>query len=280
MGGFNISLIYGNTSLEILRNIVWNSQYFKAFSSRILFICSTFSLQNMVLFHQIIIHSSNFYLHIVYQPPYLCGIWHCIEANTRLIRRAIKEFNWEKALLNTSINEKVDIFNRTILSILNNFIPHEIILCNYKDPPWFNNRIKTLIQQENASYKIYCHNKDNPDLIYRLQFLQELLSTSIESSKDRYYTRIANRLNNTQKNTKTYWSLLKILFKQYKNPAYTTVISRKYFITDFKEKPELFDSFFFNQCSWLNNNSCYNLPQITDLLLIRDYVQLTSQLII
>ena len=155
----------------------------------------------------------------------------------------------EKALLNTSINEKVDIFNRTILSILNNFIPHEIILCDYKDPPWFNNRVKTLIQQENASYKIYCHNKDNPDLIYRLQFLQELLSTSIESSKDRYYTRIANRLNNTQKNTKTYWSLLKILFKQYKNPAYTTVISRKYFITDFKEKPELFDSFFFNQCS-------------------------------
>ena len=85
-----------------------------------------------------------------------------------------------------------------------------MIVCDDKDPPWFNNRIKTLIQEKNATYKIYRHNKDNPDLIYCLQFLQERLSTSTESSKERYYARIANRLSNTQKSTKTYWSLLKV----------------------------------------------------------------------
>ena len=42
---------------------------------------------------------------------------------------------------NTSIKEKVEIFNRTILNVLSNFIPHETIVCNDKDPPWFNNRI-------------------------------------------------------------------------------------------------------------------------------------------
>ena len=57
-------------------------------------------------------------------------------------------------------------------------IPHEIIVCNDKDPPWFNNKIKTLIQERNATYKILRHNKDNPDLIYRLKFLQERLSTN------------------------------------------------------------------------------------------------------
>ena len=30
---------------------------------------------------------------------------------------------------------------------------------------------------------IYCDNKDNPDLIYRLQFLQERLSTSFSLPK-------------------------------------------------------------------------------------------------
>ena len=65
-----------------------------------------------------------------------------------LIRRAIKEFNWERAFSNTNVNEKVDIFNRTILNILSNFIPHETIVCNDKDPPWFNNRIKTLIKEK------------------------------------------------------------------------------------------------------------------------------------
>ena len=130
--------------------------------------------------HQIVFTKLN--LQIEYPPPYLREIWHYRAANTGLIRRAIKELTWERAFSNTSVNEKVDIFNRTILNILSNFIPHEIIVCDDKDPPWFNNRIKTLIQEKSASYKIYRHNKDNPDLIYRLQFLQERLSTSIESS--------------------------------------------------------------------------------------------------
>ena len=60
-------------------------------------------------------------------------------------------------MLNTSVDGKVDIFNRTILNILSNFIPHETIVFDDKDPPWFNNRIKTLIQKKkkkkNATYK-------------------------------------------------------------------------------------------------------------------------------
>ena len=35
-----------------------------------------------------------------------------------------------------------------MLNILSNFIPHEIIVCNDKDPPWLNNRIKPLIQEK------------------------------------------------------------------------------------------------------------------------------------
>ena len=96
--------------------------------------------------HQIVFAKLN--LHIIYPPPYLPGIWHYRKANTGLIRRAIKEVNWERTFSNTSVNEKGDIFNGTILNILRNFIPHEIIVCDDKDPPWFNNRTKTLIQNK------------------------------------------------------------------------------------------------------------------------------------
>ena len=152
--------------------------------------------------HQIVFAKLN--LHIVYHPPYLREICHDREANTGLIRRDIKKFNWERAFSNTSVNEKVNIFNKTLINIFSNFIPHEIIVCDDKDPPWFNNRIKTLIQEKNITYKIYHHNKDNLDLIYRLQFLQKRLSVSIQFSKERYYARIANSLSNTQKSTNTY----------------------------------------------------------------------------
>ena len=82
------------------------------------------------------------------------------------------------------------------------------------------------MQEKNATHKIYHHNKDNPDLIYRLQFLQERLSTSIEFSKESYYARIANRLSKTQKKHQSLLVFVKNLFK---HPAYTTIISQKSF---------------------------------------------------
>ena len=103
-------------------------------------------------------------LNIVHPPPYLRKIRHCREANTGLIRLAIKQFNWERAFSNTTVNEKLDIFNRTVLNILRNKILHEIIVCDNKDPPWFNNRIKILSQEKNGTYKVYYRNKDNTDL--------------------------------------------------------------------------------------------------------------------
>ena len=214
--------------------------------------------------HQIVFEKLN--LHIVYPPPYSRETWHYREANTGFIRRAIKELNWKRTFLNSSVNEKVDIFNRTILNILSNFISYEIIICDEKDPLWFKNRIKSLIQEKNATYKTYRHNKDNPDFIYCLQFLQVRLIASTEFSKETYYARIANRLNNTQKSTKTYWSLSKIFLNNKKIPPFSPIkksvpplFLENYFTTDFQEKPELFNSFFSNQCSLLNN--CSKLPE-------------------
>ena len=103
-------------------------------------------------------------------------------------------------------------------------------------------------------------------MIYRLKFLQERLSTIIESSKERYYARIANRLNNTQKSSKTYWSLLKIFLNNKKITLIPPLFNENRFIIDFKEKAELFSSFFSNQCSLLKNYSKLpaNLRYLTD----------------
>ena len=87
---------------------------------------------------------AKFNLKIYYPPPYLREVWHYKEANADLIKRAISNFNWEKTFSNTNINEKVCLFSKTILNILDNYIPHETIICDDKHPPWFNSRIKSL----------------------------------------------------------------------------------------------------------------------------------------
>ena len=60
-------------------------------------------------YHQIIL--AKFNLKIYYQPQYLREVWHYKEATADLIKRAISNFNWEKAFSNTNINEKVSLFN-------------------------------------------------------------------------------------------------------------------------------------------------------------------------
>ena len=108
---------------------------------------------------------------------------------------------------------------------------------------------------------------DNPDFIYRLQFLQERISsTSIEPSKKRYHAKIANWLNNTQKSSKTYRPLLKIFLNHKKILLMSLLLHENRFITYFKEKAELFISFFSNQCSLLKN--CSKLP--TNLRYVTD----------
>ena len=49
---------------------------------------------------------------------------------------------------------KLILFNRTILNFFHNFIPNKIILGDYRDPPWMNEKIKQLIKN-----KLYFKNK-------------------------------------------------------------------------------------------------------------------------
>ena len=79
-------------------------------------------------------------------------VWHYKDVNIELIRRTINGFNWARAFSNMSVNEKVNIFNNTILNILNNFILQEILTCIDKDPPWFNKKIKGIIQEKKQCF--------------------------------------------------------------------------------------------------------------------------------
>ena len=203
--------------------------------------------------HQIVYAKFNLLIH--FPPHYSREVWHYKDANTELIKRAIKKFDWQRAFLNTSVNEKVAIFNNTVLNILSNFIPHETIVCDDKDPPWFNNKIKALIQAKNTAFNSFRKNSGNSELKRHLVSLQERVKASIESSKQKYYYRIANKLNNTQKNSKSYWSLLKIFLNNKKIPLIPPLFHENRFIIDFKEKAELFNSFFSKQCSLITNNS-------------------------
>ena len=82
----------------------------------------------------------------------------------------------------------------------------------------------------------------------RLNFL-------IEKSEGKYYSRLTSMLSNIGKSSKAYWSILKIFCIGKKIPCFPPLFENNKYITDFKKKAELFNSFFASQCSLINNNS-------------------------
>ena len=101
-----------------------------------------------------------FNLNVFYPPSYERELWHYKLASSDCIQRAKKNFDWEKAFPNVDVNKKVLFFNETILNIIRNFIPHEIVTCNDRDPPWMTRSIKKAIKDKNLFYQCFAKNTD------------------------------------------------------------------------------------------------------------------------
>ena len=55
--------------------------------------------------------------------------------------------------------------------------------------------------------------------------------------------------------TKTYWSILKSFLNNKKIPCFLPLLHQAMYITKYKGEAELFNNFFANQCSVINNSS-------------------------
>ena len=58
-------------------------------------------------------------------------------------------------------------------------------MCDDRDPPSFNGKIKSLIQEKNNAYQLYRNDKANACFRSRLNFLQDSLKNLIEMSKQK-----------------------------------------------------------------------------------------------
>ena len=69
--------------------------------------------------------------------------------STNLIRQAIDMFYWDRAFVNTIVDEKVFNFNKTILNTLSNFVLQETLTV------YDQKKNKNIIQEKNNVYKSY-----------------------------------------------------------------------------------------------------------------------------
>ena len=91
---------------------------------------------------------AKFSLKVHYSLPSESDVWHYKQADTDLIRRSIEMFDWVRAFTNSDVNDMIDIFTKAIQNILSNFIRYKTIIIDDNNPPWFNTKIKFLLQDK------------------------------------------------------------------------------------------------------------------------------------
>ena len=82
----------------------------------------------------------------------------------------------------------------------------------------------------------------------KVENLSSEISNLITKSKEKYYQRINAKLNYPLLSNKTYWSIMKTFYNGKKVPIIPPLFIKNKFVTDFQEKPNVFNSFFTNQC--------------------------------
>ena len=130
-----------------------------------------------------------------------------IKRQTENFRKVIDQFSWAMRFTNTDVNEKVNLFNKTIKNIKRNYIPHEIITCDRE--PWINKDINELIHEKNRGHRLYRQNKNYIFSVYQFELLKLKLNSLIEKSKSNYYARLSKRISDPMISPKSYWSILK-----------------------------------------------------------------------
>ena len=88
----------------------------------------------------------------------------------------------------------MQLFTQTFQNIMSNYIPHETITCDDRKPPWIDEKIKKLVPHKNCAFNSYSRDKNNTDLFKKFQSPQAHLKTSIEESKQNYYSHLSNKL--------------------------------------------------------------------------------------
>ena len=64
-------------------------------------------------------------------PVYVCEVWDYNKANVENIKKAVFNFNWNRAFENLSVDEKVELLNETLLNVFRNYIPKQKLKYDY-----------------------------------------------------------------------------------------------------------------------------------------------------
>ena len=69
-----------------------------------------------------------------------------------------------------------------------------------REPPWFQRKIKKLIEYKNQIYKDKPDRKSNHNFQFHFRYIQDLINTKIDQAKRKYYENMSRKNSYPPKN--------------------------------------------------------------------------------
>ena len=130
-------------------------------------------------------------------------MWHS-RANSDHVKKAINLFDWESWLNNLDVNEPVSVLNETIMKIMPNIVPNELVTSDDRDPPCLNRCIKNLNVAIFDFHKKFVLPSGNMDKLFMFKNLKNQLIQSNHTAKQKYFNKISKKLCGPLTSTKCY----------------------------------------------------------------------------
>ena len=182
-------------------------------------------------------------------PAYVREVWDYQKANIENIKKAISNFDWNKAFENLSVDEKVDFLNKTLLNIFRNYIPNKKIKCDYRQPRWMTDNIEKSLKERCKLTKFFYKNgqrKTDHDKV--LEKSEECTKQILEAKKN-YILKMTKKLADSNTSPKAYWTILNRLLYNKKVPTIPSLLVDGKLVSDFCKKANVFNNFFASICT-------------------------------
>ena len=193
-------------------------------------------------------------------PPYKRTVWDYDKADVRKIQTDLSAIDWNSLFHDKSADDCVRLFNRIILAIFSLSIPNKTCTFNDKDAPWVTPEVKAAIRKNHRTFKKWKDRGKQPAGKLHVQETQLATNDIIAKAKSVYLDRLSRKLTDPSSSPNIFWSSMRRLLNNKKITNIPPLQEGSSFVTNFQEKASLFNSYFAEQCTPLQNSSC--LPRL------------------
>ena len=188
-------------------------------------------------------------------PPYKRTIWDYKNTQFNLIRNDLVAVNWFDLFFNLNVHEKVLLFSDTFLEIVRKHIPNKVVTCDERDAPWITPEAKAAIRRNNRVYKKWAQRGRNPNDFAKVKEVRNVINRLIRKTKQSYYTKLGEKLSNPALGQKHFWTAFKKLANKKCVTNIPPIIVNDCYISNCKQKADIFNDFFASQCNIIENSS-------------------------